>query len=154
MSVFSRSILLISTVIAASNAYAVDESMKLIGVTDFKFTLRDKPAVSIHFGESDTNHCSATVQRSKVKQGYTVSSSKRSNADFSIECNWDGNYFVESSNHLTFTDFSIVTLDKKSKTASIMVSFKLLGLPSNTYLERHDVIVPISGKHFQSLTMK
>ncbi|MBD9354807.1 hypothetical protein [Methylomonas albis] len=116
MHIFSRSIFLLAAVISAPYAYAADNSMKVIGVTDFKFTLRDKPAVSINFGESDTNHCSATVQRSKVKQGYAASSAKRSNTDFSIECNWDGDYFVESSNHLTFTDLSIVTLDKNSKT--------------------------------------
>lgn len=150
----SRSILLIVAVISASDAYAVDESMKVISVTDFKFTHKDKSAVSISFGESDTNHCTATIYRSKVKQGYSVSSEKRSNTDFSIECSWNGGYFVESSNHQTFTNLAITAIDKKSKTATMMMSFKLVGLPSAGFLERHDLLIPLSGKNFENLMIK
>ncbi|QSB01958.1 hypothetical protein JWZ98_03075 [Methylomonas sp. EFPC1] len=149
-----RYLFIASAALCVSSSYAADNSMKVINVTDFKFTLKDKPTVLIHFGESDTNHCTATVYRSKVKSGYTASSSKRSNTDFSINCDWNRDYFVESSNHHTFTDIAITALDKKSKSASMLISFKLVGTSTGVYLERHDVVLPISGKQFENLTIK
>lgn len=144
-------ILVIIAIFCAFQAEANDKFMNVLRVTDFEFTLNDKPAVSIAFGESDSNYCDATILRSLVRQGYKASSTKRSDTSFSIDCHWDSDYFVESSNHKTFSNLSIKSIDKRKKTALIEISLRFVGLPSNKYIEFDKIQVFVSGDQFKNL---
>lgn len=101
-------IFLVVLLIVRAADLAADEipSFKLLHVSD-GFTLNEKPAVSIYFGESDNNFCNFTLVKSTIKKDAVIISIKGNNADFSAECNWDNGYFVDTSKFDTNAGFKL-----------------------------------------------
>lgn len=132
---------------------------EIIRVTDFDYTLGEKQAVSIAFGESDENHCSLTVQRENIKAGYSIYSLRGNKYQYvSLDCNWDGVWYIQNSNLDTYIDLKIVSLDRTNKNAEVLISAKLsehkkIGeKPSGDTAELNNVKLVITGKHFDNLT--
>lgn len=145
------------SVVAVKSESIKPENNKIetISVSDFKYTMNDKQAISILFGETQSNFCSVTIYRAAVKQGYSVSSAQRDDHSISVDCNWNGRYFLESSKHPTFSSVSIVSLDKDKKSAQIEISVKLIELKGlESYFSLDNVKLNISADKFDNLIKK
>jgi len=81
----------ISNLIACTDSKQVNAS-NVFQVSDT--SMNSNQAISIAFGETSNNYCSATIYRESVKSGYSVKSVKKSATDLSMDCNWDGKYYV------------------------------------------------------------
>ena len=126
----------------------------ILSVSDYDFTWNDKQAVSISFGETQSNYCSTTIYRVSVVTGYKVSSQQNSRKEISTDCNWSGKYYMQSSKHSTSAKFELLSIDQKSKTAKAVVSVKLVESNSGEYFTLDNTALVISGEHFGHLTKK
>lgn len=135
-------------------SYAESTAFKVLSVSNYNYTLKEKAAVIINIGESDTNHCALTMLRSSVTKGYIAESTKRSDGSFDIDCYWNGSYFVDSSNHKTFKKLSIISIDMKSKTAELETSLKLVDPNTKKYLEFNGIKISVTGQQFKNLMIK
>ena len=123
-------------------------------VTDFDYTMNNKQAVSITFGETSTNYCDATIYRDSVKSGYSAISNQKSVTDLSMDCSWGGKNYMQSSKHPTSTNIKIVSLDSASKTATINVSLNLVNPSSDEYFSLKDVSLVLKNEQFDNLVKK
>ncbi|MGB3222512.1 MAG: hypothetical protein WBB23_06905 [Desulforhopalus sp.] len=130
------------------------DATQIIIVSEFDYAVKGEQAVSISFGETETNWCSATISREYVKVGFKTELHQNSSGNLSIGCNWDGQYFVQSSKHPTLTSLSINTLDSASKTAEIDITAKLVNPHNDTYLDIGTQRILISGVNFDHLTKR
>ena len=130
------------------------ENMHIYGVTDFEYTMNGKQAVSITFGVTEKNNCSATIHRKSVKKGYSIEMKNKNSGDLSIECNWDGKYYVQSSKHPTLTRLKIKSIDPKLKEAEVVVSVNVVEPISNKYLDIGTNTIKVSGQNFDNLVKK
>lgn len=105
-----------------------DNKLETLSVSDYEFTMNDKQAVSISFGKTENNFCTVSIYRDSVAQGYSVSSTQRDDHSISVDCNWNGKYFVESSKHPTISSLSISSLDKNKNIAQVELTLKLVEL--------------------------
>ena len=123
-------------------------------VTDFDYTMNSKQAVSISFGESKDNFCSATIYRSSVQAGYLVTSKQKSTKDISMDCNWGGKYYVQSSKHPTSAVLNIIDLDSESGSVQIGVSMHLVNPSSDSYFTLKNVILNLNKEQVSNLVKK
>lgn len=149
-------LVLVIGLLKMTNASADDEGqdLKVSSVSDFNFTMKEKPAVSIVLSNNKGRSCDITLNRESVMEGYTVNSEMRSDTDVEIDCSWDGDYYVQSANHPTFVKFEIETLDEDKKEAVIKTSLHLVSLKNEEekYLEIDEFEVTVSGTDFDHLT--
>lgn len=135
-----------------SEPEAAINTSSIFSVSDYEYTMNDKPAVSISFGETQSNYCSATIYRASVSSGYKVSSQQKSSSDIAVECNWSGKYYVQSSKHQTLATFELLSIDPQTKTAEATVSVKLVEPSSGEYFKLGATPLVISGEYFDHLT--
>ena len=128
--------------------------INVLQVSDFDFTMNKKQAASISFGETSKKFCTATIYRESVQSGYSVQSVRNSSKDLSMDCNWDGKYYIESSKHTTSASFKIDSLDQVNQTATLSVSLKLVEPSSEKYLKMKDVILVLDNQMFDNLVKK
>lgn len=132
---------------------------EIFSVSDYENSLSERPAVSVTFGESDNNHCSLTVLRENIREGYSVYSLRGNKYQYvSFNCNWDGVWYIENSNRDTYVDLEIVSLDRANKRAEVLISARLSEHkkinenPSGDTAELNRVKLVITGKYFDNLT--
>lgn len=128
--------------------------VEVIHVTDYAFTLNEKQAVSFYFGESQTNYCTVTIYRELVAAGYKVFSSKKNDRSISASCTWNKKETTQSSKHKTSVVLEIIDIDKKKKTASMIVSIKLVEPKRGEYFELFDIELLLKDKYYNALTKK
>jgi len=127
--------------------------LEVYSVSDYDFTLNDQPAISISFGETQNNFCSITLYRSSVYAGYSVDIIKSKNNDqtATINCHWEGKYYVQSSKHDTYFNMRIESLDKENKVATINSSLKLVNPSNGQFFTLDNVIININKNYFDNL---
>lgn len=130
----------------------------IIRVSDYEFTLSDKQAVSIAFGEPDSNWCDVTIHRENVYEGYSVHSVRRNNyKEVSFECYTDGMLLILNDNIDTNVKLELTTLDHQNKTARVVISAKLHELTKasenrfGSIARLMAVELKITGQHFENL---
>lgn len=123
-------------------------------VSDYDFTMNSKQAVSIIFGESNSNYCSVTIYRDSIKPGYLSTSRQKSVTDLSLDCNWDGENYLQSSKHPTSANINIVRLDSVNKTAEIKISLHLVNPSSDKYFTLKDISLVLNEDKFANLVKK
>ena len=153
-SIVSLGMLIGAILSGCSEPEAAINASSMFSVSDYEYTMNDKQAVSISFGETQNNFCSATIYRASVAAGYEVSSQQKSSKDISVDCNWSGKYYVQSSKHQTSVKFEMLSIDPKTKTAEATVSVKLVEPSSGKYFKLGVTPLVISGEHFDHLTKK
>lgn len=153
-SIFCLGMSICVALIGCSDPERAINASSIFSVSDYEYTMNERQAVSISFGETQRNYCSATIYRESVSSGYTVSSQHKSNKDFSIDCNWAGKYYVQSSKYQTFAAFELLSIDPQSKTAEATVSAKLVDPNSGEYFELDATPLEINGVNFDHLTKK
>lgn len=126
-------------------------TLETLSVSDYPFTLNGTPAISLSFGESQSNFCSLTLTKNSVLQGYSFESNQKNNDSMSIDCNWDGKTFVQSSKHSTLLKFSITELNKESLLAKATVSLNLVDPSNNEYFSLENIQLIIEGDYFNNL---
>lgn len=135
------------------SALASDD-LRLISVSDYPFTLNNKPAVSISFGESEAKACSLTIEKENIYQGYVGKSFRNNNQSIDVECMWDGVNLVRSSKHKTGLKFKIGSLDKKDQIATVSIKLQLIAPSTNETIFLDKVLLSIDGIHFKNLISK
>lgn len=145
-----KTIILLSAIGIAGIANASE----VFSVSDYEYTMNEKQAVSVSFGETQKNYCSATIYRSSIKEGYKVSSQQKSNRNISIDCNWGGKYYVQSSKHKTNVDFELKSINSSSKSAEIQISGKLVNPYNGKYFTLKNTPILVQDIHFDNLIKK
>ncbi|MCW7551673.1 hypothetical protein NX722_03240 [Endozoicomonas gorgoniicola] len=113
--------------------------------------MNNQQAVSLSFGQTNENFCSATIYRSSVAKGYKIQSKQNNNKSISADCHWDGKYYVQSSKHQTSVDLEISDLDRNAKNAVLNISLKLIEPKSGEFFTLNNVALNLSGNNFDSL---
>jgi len=128
---------------------------KILSVSDFKYTMDNKPAVSIISCIDKENSTEITLLRSNIKEGYSIDSKRRDKYKIlSATATYDGNMYDQSERHDTSLNFTIQSLDQKTKTAVIIYSGKFIDTKSlSKYLYIPPTTLTITGKNFDNLTM-
>lgn len=137
---------------AASDTESVEYSV--LSVSDFSFTIKGQPAVSVAFGVGDGQYCSMTIPRSSVKAGYVGKSEQDAGAVISGTCFWNGKTYLESSKHPTVASLAINSLDEATREAEIAVSLHLVEPTINEYLTVDNWQFVIDGEQFANLVKK
>ncbi|MFH4575623.1 hypothetical protein FKN08_02110 [Vibrio sp. 1-2 (7-a)] len=123
--------------------------------SDFSYTMANQPAVSITVINDDNNFCDLIIFRSNVREGYSVTSAQQSSDELSASCNWQGNYFVQSSKHPTKANLILQSIDDKSQIATFNVDFKLVNNKTlKDYFELENLQFTVSDLEFKNLTTK
>lgn len=138
---------------SGSNNLSINKNLNTLSVSDFQYTLDNKPAVAIYIGESKDDFIDLTIHRSNIKEGLTIDThNKQDKKLISINTQWKGkNYFQNKVQ--SFVIFKILELDKVNNTAKISLEAKL-------YSNKNDDSITINTKstikdrEFQNLIMK
>lgn len=128
-------------------------SGSVLNVSDFAYTKNNLSAVSITFGDSIEDYCDLTLLRKDVVNGFSENSIKRSNPNFSLECQWGGKTYLQSNKHDTFANLKIIELSDKDEFAKFNISFKSVNVSSDKYLEAKNFTFEVKGGLFDNLMM-
>lgn len=127
-------------------------------VSETERTKNDKQAVTIAFGEEDTNWCSVEIYRESVRPAYKVVSERKLHSEISLTCHADGEMYVETSNNDTYVEFEFLSVNKETRTAEALISAKLIDYnrvvknQTDKFAELDDIRLVITGQHFDNLT--
>jgi len=132
-------------------SYAESRLLEVYSVSDYDFTLNNKQAVSIAFGESQSNYCSITLIRGAAIKGYSVNAKKNNDKNVSVDCSWNNKDYVQSSKHKTFVDLSVKSLDNQIKVSDIRISLKLVNAYSGEFFSLDKVKINITNAMFENL---
>ncbi|MDX9744447.1 MAG: zinc ribbon domain-containing protein [Arcobacteraceae bacterium] len=130
-----------------AESYNITQHLMTLSVSDFEYTFKDKPAVSISIGESNNDFISITLHRNNIYEGFTTTS----NNDISITATWDKLTFFQ--NHLSRVSFTIEKMDSLNKEAIISLNATL-----HTNTENHKELnistkTTIKDKNFDNLLL-
>ena len=135
------------------------KSSEIISVSGYENSLSEKPAVSVSFGESQTNYCRVTILKSNLNTGYSVYSLRQDKyQEISFDCNWDGVSYIQNANLDTYVALEVLSVDPANKKAEIVISArlkehkKLNENPSGDSAELNKLKLVITGQHFDKLT--
>ena len=124
---------------------------KVLSVTDFEYTLNDRPAVSVTVGADDHNYFGITFYRENVRAGYSVAESGHDLQEISMDGTWDKVLYVQSSKHPTRLNFSIVSITPEE--AVIEVSAKLVNPSPERYFDLPKTRFSIQGEQLKHLLL-
>lgn len=128
---------------------------KVLSVSDYDYTLRNKPAVSVDFGGDETNYFSVTIHRSNVREGFSAELSRQSGSDqIDASMSLKGKSYFQSGKHDTWLKFSIDQLDAAKKQAVVTVSGVFVAPLTDEYITVNESTAVISGQNFDNFVMK
>ena len=125
---------------------------KVLSVSDYLYTMRDKPAVTIVLGGTEINFVRITMLRQDIKQGTKAESSNE--IPFSISATWNSQMFMYENGYKFKSTYSveISKLDIKNKQAIIKLDFCLQNTTRTDYICTTGSDIIVSGKYFYNLT--
>lgn len=126
-------------------SYKINKDLKTLSVSDFKYTFKNEPAVSISIGESNNNYITITVHRKNVYEGFKTSSKD----EISSSAVWNKLSFFQ--NHNSTVSFEITKLDKVNKKAEILFTSKLYTSNEKSSLLDISTRIMIKDKNFTNL---
>jgi len=132
-----------------------ENTLKILSVSDYNFTIDDKQAVGIYIGRNDKEYFSITVPRSMIKQGNKIIKNKDNYikyADITASFNGKQYFFIVNDSASSILDFYIQKIDYKNKNAIIKVYTKIYNPDDNSYTEIKKQNFVISGILFENLT--
>lgn len=128
---------------------------KVLDVSDFDFTLRNKPAVSVYFGGDETNYFSVTIHKSNVREGFSAQLNRQPGSDqIDALMSLKGKSYFQTGKHDTWLKFSIDQLDTAKKQAVVTVSGVFVAPLSDEYITVDKSTAVISGQNFDNFVMK
>jgi len=123
---------------------------KIFSVSD-GFTYNNQPAVSISFGEKETEYCTLTLFKKDIYPGFTGKSFSKNNHNIDIDCSLNGAYFVRSSKHQTGLKITINQIDDKKQQADISIKLKLIDPSKNDLARLETKPLLIKGEFYKQL---
>jgi hypothetical protein len=144
----------IALFIAAPSHSNIDNANVVMAVSDFDYTMNNKQAVRISYGQSQTNYCDVTIYRDSVISGYSVDSKQRSTQDFSMSCNWDGVNYVQSSKHPTSSSFKIGSIDTNTGSVQLDISLHLVDPSTDKYFTLKEITLNLNKQQLNNLLKK
>jgi predicted transcriptional regulator len=133
---------------------------KLLRVTDFNFTLRDKQAVSIAVGKDDSHYFDITVHRDQIKNNavivreYPDTAYENTVIDATATMSGDYYIFLIKDDIRSLIGFKINTLDYEKKEANVDIYIKVIEPYTEEYLTLDKPGLKIQGKMFDNLVKK
>jgi len=123
---------------------------KIFGISN-NFTHNNQPAVSISFGETETEYCTAILLKKDIYAGFTGKSFRKNNKNIDIDCSLNGAYFVRSSKHKTGLKITINQIDDKNQQADISIKLKLIDPSKNDLATLETKPLLIKGEFYKQL---
>lgn len=100
------------------------------------FTIAGEAGQSIYFGNDDDFYCSATWQLDRLdpqaEKALVKKTKRNKDKTFSIECDYQEQYFTQSSKHDTLAEILIIDNNPEAKTASFIVKLDLFNTTSES----------------------
>lgn len=135
-----------------SNSLLINKNLSTFNVSDFQYTLDNKPAVAITIGESKEDYIDLTVHRANVKKGFFIDTHNNQDKKLiSISTQWKGKKYFQNKDQ-AFVIFKILELDKNSNTAKISIEAKLYSNKNDDSITINTTAT-ITDKQFQNLVM-
>lgn len=90
---------------------------------------------------SGNGYCRITVKSDEfVSMSNTITSKSRNNKNLAINCNWNDRYYVQSKSFKSSASISLLNLKPDDHKGTLKISFKLINVPHNEYLELNDYV--------------
>ncbi|MCS6125741.1 hypothetical protein G3485_03415 [Shewanella baltica] len=111
-------ILAITVLLAPLSASALNANLDRLTLMS-EITLAGKPAVVFYLGSDvEENYCSISATKDYVLNANgQLLNIKRDQPEFDVSCNWDGEYYVLSSNHITRAEVVFIKSTKNTPMA-------------------------------------
>ena len=128
---------------------------KVITVSDFPYTLKDKPAVIILLGRDNEHTVSVTMQREQIRPGYvSILPANVPIYPMSIDVIWGDKSYVMSTKHGTNAEFHIKRIDRSKRVATVTVTGRLVNPKDfSDFSEIMESTLEITGTNFDHLIM-
>ncbi|WP_419782375.1 hypothetical protein [Malaciobacter marinus] len=130
---------------------SINKDLKTFNVSDYKYTLDNKPAISISIGESKDNYVDLSILRKDVKNNFSIDT--RDNKDkkiIDIVATWNGNTYFQNKKEASFVNVKILELDKTNNIAKFSIKAKLFSSTNNNSFKINTTTI-IKDKQFQNL---
>ena len=109
----------------------------------------------INLAASDYGYCRITVEADAFTfKNNKISSNARSNKNLAVNCHWNDRYYIQSKTFQTSASISILNLHENDHKGTMQISFKLINVPHNEYLEASSYISSISEDKILSFIKK
>lgn len=135
LSLLASIIALLLTIIVISPSKEDYSNYKVLSVSDYDYTLKNKPAVGIFVGETKDNYVDITINKENVKENFEVNTKNNSSDKnlIGVTAHWDSiTYFLNSKNHNSFVNLKITKIDREKKEAQFFINAKLYPQDDNT----------------------
>lgn len=135
LSLIASIIALLLTIIVISPSKEDYTNYKVFKVSNYEYTLRNKPAVAIIIGESDYNYIDIAIHRENVKENFEVNTKNNSSDKnlIGVTAQWDNvSYFLKTQSTDSFANLKITKIDREKKEAQFFINAKLYPQDDNT----------------------
>ncbi|MCP3944846.1 MAG: hypothetical protein GY710_25665 [Desulfobacteraceae bacterium] len=109
--------------------------------------------VSISFGNDDSHYIAVSVNSKYIKEGTELRSSNISlSHDLFPFSAWGKFHYLVTSQHPTFVDLKIISIDMEKKKAIVQIAGKLFNSNTKKYIEFEKKSFEITGEFFDKFT--
>ena len=135
--------IIIVALIIYSHIYNFQQKILYISVDTFNLLPGSDESVVVSFGKNDNDFHAFAIKKKDIKQGVELVSKSKSNTNFSVFGDFEGEALVRSQQAETFAKVRVLSVDKKAQRAVFEVEANLLNINSNelNQLDRTKVIV-------------
>ena len=134
-----------------SYIYDFQQKILYISVDTFNLLPGSDESVVISFGKNDNVFHAFAIKKKDIKQGVELISKSKNNPNFTVFGDIEGEALIRSEQADTFAKVKVLSVDKHSQRAVLLVEANLLNTNTNELnkLDRTKVIV--KGKPFLKL---
>lgn len=144
------SIILVALIIY-SHVYNFQQKILYISVDTFNLLPGSDESVVVSFGKNDNDFHAFAIKKKDIKQGVVLVSNSKSNPNFSVFGDVEGEALVRSKQVETFAKVKILSVDKQKQRAVFLVEANLLNINTNELNKLDRIKVIVKGEPFLKL---
>jgi len=144
------SIILVALIIY-SHVYNFQQKILYISVDTFNLLPGSDESVVVSFGKNENDFHALAIKKKDIKQGVVLVSNSKSNPNFSVFGDVEGEALVRSKQVDTFAKVKVLSVDKQNQRAVFLVEANLLNINTNELNKLDTTKVIVKGEPFLEL---
>lgn len=147
-------VMLLSIIPIAPKPIQKQEEIKVLSVSDYSYTLKNEPAVSISYGKDNTNYIGITIHKKNLIEGFSIDTEINSDDKkfVSATAQWDGKTYFDNKN--SYIKLEIISLNQSDKKATINIELKLNTVDEEPQIFKNKTQLSIENILFENLVKK
>jgi len=134
-----------------SYIYNFQQKILYISVDSFNLLSDSDDSVVVSFGKSNNDFHAFAIKKKDIKQGVELVSNSKSNPNFSVFGDVEGEALVRSKQVDTFAKVKVLSVDKQNQRAVFLVEANLLNINTNELNKLDTTKVIVKGEPFLEL---